>query len=283
MTTVIRSKRFGRAVEFDADDTAAPIGVVVPFDFSLDWEYWSYLPGDVSLHFTRTPHRAGEVGAALARSDSRPGVVGKACRALSSVSPAAVLYACSSGSFIGGVEGEAAIRRAMLDAGAPAAVTTASATVDALGLTGVRTVSVVTPYSAGLTRKFATFLEDKGFGVASAHHLGVTRNISRISQSTIKDLVREADDADAEAVVVSCTALRTWGIVSQLEGELGRPVFTSNQVSLWAVLRAAGALRQVAGAGRRGAGWTMGGSDPARSTQMLLDLGSEPGEVSAQA
>lgn len=265
----IRSKLFGRPVEFDQPEAAAPIGVIVPFDFSLDWEYWSYLPAGVRLHFTRTPHRTRDVGTSLARSVSRPGVVAKACRALTSVSPAAVLYACSSGSFIGGMEGERAIRQAMVDAGAPAAVTTASATMDALRLTGVRSVSVVTPYSASLTRRFATFLDDAGFDVRSAHHLGVTRDISRISQSTIKDLVREADDSDAEAVVVSCTALRTWGIVSQLEGELGRPVFTSNQVSLWAVLRAAGALGQVDG--RRGAaGWTMGGTDPARSTQMLL-------------
>jgi maleate isomerase len=274
MASGIRSRPFRRAVEFDGPDTSASIGVVVPFDFSLDWEYWSYLPAGVSLHFTRTPHRAGEVGAALARSESRPGTVAKATRSLSSVSPAAVLYACSSGSFIGGVEGEAAIRRAMLDAGAPAAITTASATVDALRLTGMRRVSVVTPYSARLTAKFADFIEDSGFEVASAHHLGVTRNISRISQATIKDLVREADDVDADAVVVSCTALRTWGIVNQLEGELGRPVFTSNQVSLWAVLHAAGVLRDAMA---RRDGWAMGGSDPARSTRMLVEMESVAG------
>lgn len=274
MEAGIRSRRFRHPVEFDGPDTAASIGVVVPFDFSLDWEYWSYLPAGVSLHFTRTPHRAGEVGAALARSESRPGTVAKATRSLSSVSPAAVLYACSSGSFIGGVEGEAAIRQAMLDAGSPAAVTTASATVDALRLTGMRRVSVATPYSARLTSKFADFIEESGFEVASAHHLGVTRDISRISQATIKDLVREADDVEADAVVVSCTALRTWGIVNQLEGELGRPVFTSNQVSLWAVLRAADVMSDVV-AGR--AGWTMGGADPARSTRLLVDVDSSAG------
>ena len=274
MATGIRSRPFRRAVEFDGPDTAVSIGVVVPFDFSLDWEYWSYLPAGVSLHFTRTPHRAGEVGAALARSESRPSTVAKATRSLSSVSPAAVLYACSSGSFIGGVEGEAAIRQALLDAGPPAAVTTAGATVDALRLTGMRRVSVATPYSARLTAKFADFMEDSGFEVTSAHHLGVTRNISRISQATIKDLVREADAVEADAVMVSCTALRTWGIVNQLEGELGRPVFTSNQVSLWAVLRAAGVLGDVIA---RRDGWTMGGSDPARSTRMLAKVDAAAG------
>lgn len=248
----IRSRRFARPIEFDPPALTKPIGVVVPFDFSLDWEYWSYLPDDVALHFTRTPHLRHEVGTSLARGVGRPGVVAKATRALSSIEPAAVLYACSSGSFVDGVAGEARIVSAMLEAGAPAAVTTAGATVDALRVTGMRTVSVV-----------------------SAHHLGVNRHISLISKSTIADLVREADDTDADAVVVSCTALRTWGMVSHLEGELGRPVFTSNQVSLWAVLRAAGVLGGRVGL--PGPGWTMGGSDPARSTELLLQADEAAG------
>lgn len=270
-----RSKPYSRPVEFDPPETTRPVGVVVPFDFSLDWEYWSYLPTDVALHFTRTPHLQHEVGAGLARGVGRPSVVAKATRSLSSVTPAAVLYACSSGSFIDGVAGEARLRDAMLAAGAPAAVTTSGATVDALRATGMRRVSVVAPYSARLTTRFVDFLEEAGIEVASAHHLGVTRQISLISKSTIAELVRDADDSDADAVVVSCTALRTWGIVSDLEGELGRPVFTSNQVSLWAVLRAAGVLG--GSVGHPGPGWTMGGTDPARSTALLLEADSAAG------
>lgn len=265
----ITSKASSRPVEFDPPATTRHIGVVVPFDFSLDWEYWSYLPEDVALHFTRTPHLRHEVGTGLARSVGRPSVVAKATRSLLSVSPEAVLYACSSGSFIDGVAGEARLRETMTAAGAPASVTTSGAVVDALRLTGMRRVSVVAPYTAKLTIRFVEFLEEAGIEVASAHHLGVTRQISLISKSTIANLVRDADDSDADAVIVSCTALRTWGIISDLEGELGRPVFTSNQVSLWAVLRAAGVLR--GSVGHPGPGWTMGGTDPARSTELLLD------------
>lgn len=273
--TGTRSKRVRREVEYDPPESRRPIGVVVPFDFNLDWEYWSYLPEGVVLHFTRTPHLRHEVGTALARGVGRPAVVAKATRALSAIKPAAVLYACSSGSFVDGVDGERRIREAMLEAGAPAAVTTAGATVEALVDTGMRRISLVTPYTSRLTNRFVDFLEQAGIEVASAHHLGVTSNMSLISKATIADLVRDADDSDADAVVVSCTALRTWGIVSDLEGELGRPVFTSNQVSLWSVLRAAGILR--GGVGHPGPGWTMGGSDPALSTRLLLEADAAAG------
>jgi maleate isomerase len=267
--TANRSQRYRDVVEFDAADESVAIGVVVPFDFNLDWEYWRYLPPNVGLHFTRTAHLRSGVGVRLARNLGRPSTIAKATRALGSVNPAAVLYACSSGSFVDGVAGEQAIRTAMLEAGAPAAVTTAGATVDALTLTGMQRVAVVTPYTAVLTLRLVRFLEEAGFDVVSADHLGLKSDISRVSKETVARLVRQADEVDADAVVVSCTALRTWGIVRDLEGELGRPVFTSNQVSLWAVLVAAGVLGGELG--QPGSDWTMGGENPARSTRMLIN------------
>lgn len=264
----VRSERYRRVIEFDAPEATTPIGVIVPFDFNLDWEYWRYLPPEVALHFTRTPALRCEVGVALARGVGRPSVVGKAARALGAIDPASMLYACSSGSFVDGLAGEQAVRGAMLEAGARAPVTTAGATIDALRLTGMAKVSVVAPYTARLTYRLAAFLDEAGFDVVSAHHLGLTHGISTVSKQTIRDLVRHADDSDADAVVVSCTALRTWGIVHDLEGELGRPVFTSNQVSLWGALRAARVFG--GGLGEPGSEWAMGGPEPARSTRLLV-------------
>ncbi len=113
------------------------------------------------------------------------------------------------------------------------------------------------------------FVEDSGFEVTSAHYLGLQRGIAQVSMSTVVDLVRLTADSGADAVFVSCTSLRTFGVVAQLEAELGIPVFTSNQVSLWAALDAAGALD-----GRRasdGGPWLLGDGDPvARSTRILL-------------
>lgn len=63
---------------------------------------------------------------------SRPHVVQTATRDVLAVAPDVVAYLCTSGSFIHGVTGEAALRQAMLDAGAPAAVTTSGALADAI-------------------------------------------------------------------------------------------------------------------------------------------------------
>jgi len=51
-------------------------------------------------------------------------------------------------------------------------------------------------------------------------------------------LALKADRAEADGVFISCTNLPTAPIIERLENELGKPVVTSNQATLWLGLRA---------------------------------------------
>lgn len=270
--------RFKAAIEFDPIPEELRVGVVVPFDFALDWEYWRYLPEGVALHFTRTPHLQRDSSMYLARSCGKPSVVARAARSLLSIDPHATLYACTSGSFVGGVAWEEELRQKMKEAGCANPVTSSWAAMQAMELAGARRVAVCAPYSGSLTRRLVDFVEESGYQVVSAHYLGLHRGIARVSQATIKDLVLQTKGSGADAVFVSCTSLRTFGILADLEEELGVPVFTSNQVSLWAALRAAGALDLDRAGGSQ---WLLGDGAPAAlSTQILLDaVGALPDDV----
>jgi maleate isomerase len=196
-------------------------------------------------------------------------MVMRATRALNALKPAATLYACSSGSFIRGVAGEQRLREGMLQAGARRAVTTSGAMLEAFQAAGARKIAVATPYTERLTMALVHFIEEAGYEVVSAHYLGLSHDIGRVSRGTVADLIREASRPDADAVFLSCTALRTYGILAQLEDEIDLPVFTSNQVSFWAGLHHADALAPSL---EREDGWVLGGGNPmARSTRLLLD------------
>lgn len=257
-------------VEYDPPANEIIVGVVVPFDFALDWEYWRYLPPRVILHFTRTPYLRLPVGVPLSRAVGRPSVVARAARTLLAVNPSAVLYACTSGSFVDGVAADERIRAAMAAAGARNPVTTSSAVMDAFRATGIHKIALATPYTGTLTRRLCAFLEEAGIEITSCRYLGLSENMAKVSKSSIASLARSLDATDADAVFVSCTSLRTYGIVNALEDEMQRPVFTSNQVSLWRALVAAGALPRPKRA--PSPRWTMGGPPPiAHSTQLLMD------------
>lgn len=229
-------------------ESAAPlergIGVVVPYDFALDRELWRWCPAGATLHLTRTPHLPLPVGLAQARAVRAPGAVAQATHDLSTVRPGVVAYACTSGSFVAGVPGERALRTAIVAAGAPAAVTTSGAAAEALHTLGTRRVVVVTPYDESVTERLGRFLTQAGIEVAAAGHLGLVGGIWTVPERVTADLVRATVCPGAEAVFVSCTNLRTYDVLAPLEAELGIPVLSANQVTLWQALATVG-LRGV--------------------------------------
>ena len=74
--------------------------------------------------------------------------------------------------------------------------------------------------------------------------------IGRLEEQTAYDMGMTVDRPDAQAVMLACGNWLTLGIVDRLEAALGKPVLTTNQVSLWAVLRLAGYHAPVFGWGR---------------------------------
>jgi maleate isomerase len=54
------------------------------------------------------------------------------------------------------------------------------------------------------------------------------------------ELARAVPRAGAQALVVSCTNLRTYDVIAPLERALGIPVVSANLATMWAALRALG-------------------------------------------
>ena len=223
-----------------ASDPAGGIGVIVPFDFALDRELWRWVPEPVELHLTRTPFVPSPVTAEMARAISDPEPVRSATRDLLHPGTRVVAYACTSGSFVDGVAGEQALLDVMHGAGAREALTTAGALVSALGALGARRVAIVTPYVDTLTDLLGAFLAAHGVTSTSAVGLGLLGQIWRVSYEEVVRAVRAADRPEAEAVFISCTNLATYDVIAPLERELGKPVLTANQVTMWAALQAMG-------------------------------------------
>ncbi|CAN5228497.1 Asp/Glu/hydantoin racemase [soil metagenome] len=225
------------------------VGVIAPFDFALDREIWRWVPADVTLLITRTPYVDAPVSIELAEAVSDEADLRRATLDVLHVEPRSVAYACTSGSFVGGLAGERRLVRAMRETGAPRAVTTSGALLEALDVLGIRRVAVATPYVEAVTARLRDFLAEAGAEVVSGAQLGLSAAIWQVPYEVTAGLVRDADSAGADAVFVSCTNLPTYDLIAPLEAELGKPVLTANQVTLWSALRLAGSA--AVGAGQR--------------------------------
>ena len=222
--------------EFDGPLAQRGIGIIAPFDLALERELWRWAPLEVSFHLARTPFEPVAVSLEQAELVSGKEHLQRATRDVLGVDPEVVAYLCTSGSFIHGPEYEASLRQAILEAGAPAAVTTTGALVEAVRALDLGRISVVTPYDAELTERLVTFLGDIDVEVIHSHYLGLGGGIWRVNYRTVVEQILAADDPRAEAIFVSCTNLPTYDIIAPLERELGKPVLTANQLTVWACL-----------------------------------------------
>ncbi len=220
----------------------ARIGLVVPAGNLMDREYWALADGVAEIFISRTDHLDGGMVRGRSRGLADPELVAPAVRQLLAVRPHVVVFACTAGSFIGGSSGESALRSMILDSGAPRALTTSGALVQVLQRLGLRRLAVATPYTDLLTDDLTRFLTESGIEVVSTSALGLLDpdEVGDLDMPVLERMVESADSPDAEAVFLSCTNLPTVGRLGPLSARIGKPVLSSNLVTMVAALHAAG-------------------------------------------
>lgn len=163
-------------------------------------------------------------------------------RALAPLRPVAVVWACTSGSFVFGWTGaHEQVAQLAAAAGVPA-TSTSLAFVAAAQALGLRRVAVVATYPDDVARLFAEFLSDGGISVTSlrSHGIVTAAEVGTVGGGALLEMALAGADPDADAVLLPDTALHTVDHVAALERTIRRPVLTANLVSAWAGLRLAG-------------------------------------------
>ena len=152
----------------------------------------------------------------------------------------AICYSCTSASVvIGDAEVEASIRKAKPGV---SVVTPPMAAIRGLTAVGAKRISILTPYTVETSRPMADYFARHGFDIASFICLGLDddREMARITPASLVDLASEAMAPEADALFISCTAVRAALAAPAIEAAIGRPVVTSNQATAWNCLRLCG-------------------------------------------
>lgn len=165
----------------------------------------------------------------------RPDRLASAATELAAHQPQAVMWACTSGSFVYGYDGaERQAEQLADDAGVPAA-STSQAFVAGLKTLGVQRVAVAASYPQDVASLFVEYLAASEIHVTSMSSAGIhtAAEVSRLADEDVLELARRNDDPAAEALLIPDTAMRTIRLLPQLEALLDKPVLTANQVTIW--------------------------------------------------
>jgi maleate isomerase len=175
----------------------------------------------------------------------------EAARLLADARVDAILWAGTSGAWLGLEADRRLVREIKNETGIPTTTATLSL-LDAFGALGVRRYGLVVPYVEGVTAAIVRNLDGAGFECVARTSEGITDNwsFSAVPAAAIAERIREVARAGPDAIAVLCTNLRGAEVAERLEEDVALPVLDSVVIGLWGALGIVGLAPPGKGFGR---------------------------------
>lgn len=216
------------------DEPSEPaIGLVVlQSDETMEHELRHWLPNHYRLFHTRVSNSQQiDQNSLYAMKDRLPGSVSLLP---SNTAFRVIAYGCTSAST---VIGEQAVSDAIRSVFPDCVVTNPISAIKAqLSHLNAHRIALLTPYTPELSEAMRQLLTDSGFKLVHTATFNETRDehVARISADSISDAIRDlAAPRNIDALVCSCTNLRTYSLLDAMSKEVGRPVISSNSAMAW--------------------------------------------------
>lgn len=233
-------------------------GVVAPStNTSVQPEYDDMRPPGVTNHFSRIvipDTRVTNDEEFLVMMNNIRGATESAIDAVMTCAPGYVIMGMSAETFWDGADGADALHRRM-EARAGVGVGLGShAVLHALRCygSGIRRISVITPYMPVGDAMVHKFFTDNGFEIHALKGLKSPSPmlIAHETPATLRAAIREVDGPEVEAIVQVGTNLACAAVAAEAERWLGKPVIAINTATYWYALRQNGITDQMPGFGR---------------------------------
>lgn len=253
MEVVSKNAKFkSKKVEVIKDNGRFPRGrigiVLLAAEQITDSEAMRIIPEGIGIHFSRVEmETAVTIANLIAAGEKLPAA---AKRMVPGLKLDAIGYGCTSGSIC--ITEEYAIKQLLKRGDVEKATTMVTGVIHALRALNVKKIAIATPYLDEINVAEAIYFESKGFEIVNIQGMNLIDDfdIASVSPAFIKEYAKSVDAPEAEAVFISCGALRSVEIIEELEKEIGKPVVTSNQAFIWDLLRLAGIEDKIDGYGK---------------------------------
>jgi maleate cis-trans isomerase len=212
------------------------IGLLVPSSSSVqERDFCRVLPEDITLHVARMRLNNVEAESTLRIVQE----IEIESQKLADADVDVIVFPASAPSSRNGPGYDQELIKRISAASGKPATTASTALLEALRVLAVKRIVLGAPWSAPVNQTVAAFIEANGVEVPAQETLRLVRNleIGLLDPQTALDVGRRVNRPGADAVILACGNWSTFGIIDQLERDLGKPVLTTNQVSLWHALK----------------------------------------------
>ncbi|HEX7007219.1 MAG TPA: hypothetical protein VF274_08770 [Alphaproteobacteria bacterium] len=228
--------------------TRARLGMLLPSgNQAAEPQFHAMLPQGVSLHTTRLRLKGSSDAELMAMTER----VEEAAQLVGDAEVDLVVFHCTAVS-TWDAKLEQSIKERIAKASGRPVTATSEAIVSALRTLGAKSIVMLSPYIDAINRREAAYFADAGFTILDC--AGLDKATATEMMSVTPDEWRRFATAHrhprADAYLLSCTTVRSAEVADALEGELGRPVVTSNTATVWHCLRKMAIPDRIQGYGR---------------------------------
>jgi maleate isomerase len=228
------------------DGWRARIGLIYPSSGKRDTDFFRLAPPGVSVHVARVPFAGRGTLESIGAMSQTENLLA-AARLLSDLRPSCISWADTSGSFMFGADGDAKQVEAIRAATSVPASTTSTACLSAFARLGVSRLVVASPYLSEVNDQLQAFFQAHGLTVVRLLSLELADewDIHQTPREKVYALARKAYSSGAEGLFIPCTDFEAIDLIEVLEQDLGIPIVTANQATMWHALRLCGIQDRV--------------------------------------
>lgn len=233
----------------------ARFGILVPFtNTNLEPDLALLRPDGVSLHFARIGgYDQDEIPDAAQMHGLGAADLDEPLHLLQGTRPDVIMYGCTSATLTHGFAFDRALAERIRVCSGAETVTAAGALVHALKFFGAKRIGFASPYVPAINDMAIDFLVDTGVETVTRSEVGESLDNygqGELDPQAVYDLGLAADHRDAQAIVLSCTDMRSVETIARLEQTVGKPVISSNQAMMFHAMQLAGIREAMPGYGQ---------------------------------
>ena len=161
-----------------------------------------------------------------------------------------VAYGCTSGTIaIGEDKVKEKVQLAKPDCYVTTPITSA---IKAFKEMNVKKITLFTPYPESVNKTILEYFNRKNINIMSfsTFNIDLDEDIASVDPKHLLETLIKLDMNNSDALFVSCTALPALEILDQVEKQIGKIVFSSNQTLIWDTLRSVGYKTPIQGYGK---------------------------------
>ena len=214
------------------------LGILVPFtNTNLEPDMHILCPKDIGVY---TARMGGYDADAIPDEEQMAGLgastLDDCLQLLCGVNPDIVVYGCTSATLTHGVQFDQDLAKQIQQISGAKSVTAAGALINALKNLNSKLFAFASPYVPAINQQAIDFLADAGFTCVNEGEVEDTldnEGQGAMTPEQVFELGLLVDHPDAQALVLSCTDMRSVEVINALEQAIDKPVITSNQAMMF--------------------------------------------------